>query len=167
MQMHRRGRDREGERACFRACVCALKNGEGGTCLVGYLVAQAREERRLRKSGFSTLCASEFRHIHCARLGVSHCADVCAHACVLYLRDLLRRCVTACVCVCFFYNMCDYYFHKGKFHILNILNQESIKMISVLFVPTSDIERSTGDVIISKVSQYNNTLSTSPRYNIY
>lgn len=67
----------------------------------------------------------------------------------------------------FFYNMCDFYFHKGKFHILNISNKESIEMISVLFAPTNNIERSAGDVIISKISQYDDTLSTSPRFKIF
>lgn len=92
MQMHRRERDRGGE----RACVCALKTG--GWDMLGWIsCSTSKRGAAFKKVGVSTLCASEFRHIHCARLGVSHCVDVCAHACVLYLRDLLRRCVTVCV----------------------------------------------------------------------
>lgn len=80
-------------------------------------------------------------------------------ACLRSIPARLVKAVCHRVCVCFFYNVCDYCFHEGKFHILNISNKESIEMISVLFVPTRNIERSTGDVIISKISQYDNTLS--------
>lgn len=81
---------------CVRAC--ALTKGEE-TCLVGYLVAQAKE--RHLGTQRSTLCVSEFIYIYCTCVIVSFCVHTCIH----YLFHIVE---TVCHCVlstlCYFLN---------------------------------------------------------------